>query len=113
VADHGRCGEKIESIFSAPLSFFFFFLSVGDWRTAFLMGVSPPRIPGRVVSSLGEKSDSLGEVIDIADCLDFRDGEALVAEDWFKAELEAAALDNPIELELFRVCLLVPLAREE
>jgi len=80
-ADHGRCGEKIESIFSAPLSFFFFFLSVGDWGTSFLMSVSPPRIPGRVVSSLGEKSDSLGEVIDIADCLDFRDGAVLVAED--------------------------------
>lgn len=81
VVYHGRCGEKIESTFG-PLSFFFFFLSsVGDWGTGFLTGCSPPRTPGRVVSSLGEKSDSLGEVIDIADCLDLRDGAAvLVAE---------------------------------
>lgn len=80
MADYGRCGEKIENIFSAPLSFFLFFLSVGG--TGFLTGISPPSTPGRVVSSLGEKSDSLGEVIDIADCLDFRDGAAvLVAED--------------------------------
>lgn len=42
---------------------------------------SPLRIPGRVVSSFGEKSESLGEVIDIADCLDFKEGdEVLVVE---------------------------------
>lgn len=81
VVYHGRCGEKIESTFSAPLSFFFFLSSVGDWETGFLTGGSPPRTPGRVVSSLGEKSDSLGEVIDIADCLDLRDGAVLVAVD--------------------------------
>ena len=83
MVDYGRCGEKIESIFSAPLSFFFFFLSsVGDWGTDFRIGGSPLRTPGRVVSSFGENSDSLGEVIDIADCLDLRDGAAvLVVED--------------------------------
>lgn len=83
MVNHGRCWEKIESIFSAPLSFFFFFLSsVGDLGTGFRVAGSPPRTLGRVVSSFGEKSDSLGEVIDIADCLDLRDGDAvLVAED--------------------------------
>lgn len=64
------------------------------------MGLSPPRIIGRVVSSFGEKSDSLGEVIDIADCLDFRDGDAvLVAEDWLRAPVEAAMLGESIEFE--------------
>jgi len=74
----------------------------------------PPITPGRVVSSFGEKSDSLGEVIDIADCLDFRDGEAvLVAEDWLRAPVEAVKFEEPKEFEWLRVCcLLVPLVRE-
>ena len=80
--DHGRCW-KIESTPPAPLSFFFFFLSsTGDCGADFRLGGFPPRMMGRGVSSLGETSDSLGEVIDIADCLDLRDGAAvLVVED--------------------------------
>ena len=57
------------------------------------MASSPPRTAGRDVSSFGENSDSLGEVIDIADCLDLRDGAAVVAvEDWLRPVL-------PVELE--------------
>lgn len=64
------------------------------------MGLSPPRIPGRVVSSFGEKSDSLGEVIDVADCFDFKDGGAVsVVEDRLRAPVEADMFEEPMESE--------------
>jgi len=105
----------MERTFSAPLSFFFFFLSfVGDWGANGRLG-EPLRTPGLVVSPFCESSDSLGEVIDIADCLDLRDGDAvLVEEDWLRAPLEAPPLEKPIELEWVRLrCLPDPLVWEE
>jgi len=64
------------------------------------MWFSPTRTLGRVVSSFGEKSDSLGEVIEVADGLDFSDGDAIsVAEDWLRALVEVAMLEEPTELE--------------
>ena len=104
MVDYGRCAEKIESTFSAPLSSFFFFLSsVGDWGTAFRMGGSSPRTLGLELSSFGDTPDSLGEVIEMADCLDLRDG-ATVDEDRFKA---------PLSIEVKVCCLLESLVREE
>jgi len=117
--DDQRGEAKIDRTFwiSDPLYFFFFTFCSFMCATCGVLArpgatFSPPRTAGRVVSPFIDWSDdSLGEVMDTADCFDFNDGLNVdtAVLDRVNPELDVRVDDE--KLELF--CLLDILAFEE